>query len=377
MYLQFFHLAASCLFLLQSKPAPPAPTGQEASLRAHVEKLTSSEMEGRGQSPGKDKARDYIVGEFTKLGLKTAGTLKSYVQEFKEPQPGKNVVALLPGSDPKLAQEFVIVSAHYDHKGKIGNQVFPGADDNASGVAAMLEVAHTLKEMKPAVKRSVLFIAFDLEEAGLLGSIAYAKQPPIPLANVALFTTMDMVGRPTYDIVDNYLFVMGVEHAEGARATIKKVFEGSTLKPGIIGTDLIGARSDFAAFAAQKIPYLFFSTGEHSDYHKPTDTADKIDFPKLTDNTQLIQKCIVEFANAPARLTWNEQKPDIDEMKAFAEVFHKFKENSSKLGLDEMTTGMLGNVCTQLDAIVKRGTVTPDDRKMLKTIVDQMISSMR
>lgn len=372
--------ALSVILLFQSQPATAAASADaalETALRAHVEKLASPEFEGRGAGAGKDLARKYIINEFTKIGLKPAGALKSYIAEFKEPKAGQNIVGLLAGADAKLAKEFIIVSAHYDHKGKIGADIFPGADDNASGVAAMLEVAKLLKSSKSAPKRSVLFIAFDLEEAGLLGSFAFIKNPPVPAASIAAFTTMDMLGRDTYNIIDNYLFVAGVEHAESSRAIVKKSFEGTGLKPGIIGTDLIGARSDYAAFAEQKIPYLFFSTGEHQDYHKTSDTPEKINYTKLAKNAQIIGRCAIELANAAARPAWNEQKPDLDEMKAFNEVFHKFKDNAKQLQLDDMTAGMLADVCKKLDEIVKVGTVTPGDRQMLKTLVETMMGAMR
>ncbi|MBI3820280.1 MAG: M28 family peptidase [Planctomycetes bacterium] len=368
-------LAFAFLSLLyQSRPADPSANVQESALRATVEKLASPEFEGRGQSPGKDKARDYIISEFTTFHLKPAGNLKAFTHDFKK---GRNIVGMLTGSDPKLASEFVVVSAHYDHLGKVNDKIYPGADDDATGVAAVLEIARCLSGNPKLVKRSVLFILFDLEEAGLVGSEAFVESPPVPLDKISLFITMDMIGRDTYDVVDNFLYVLGAEHASGTKEWIKTAFEGMSINPGIVGTDLIGNRSDYGPFAARKVPYLFFGTGEHRDYHKPTDTADKILYPKLTKNARIVLRCALAAANSATRPAWTEQKPDIDEVKALSVILIKFKEKGKELGLDDMTLAMLGGVETTTAEILKRGTVTAEERAKLKEVVQQMMIALR
>ena len=221
----------------------------------------------------------------------------------------RNVVAALPGADPALKEQWVAVGAHYDHLGlgdrnslapsQIG-QVHHGADDNASGTAGVLELARMAANAKPGWKRSVLFMAFAGEEVGLLGSSWFVNHPTVPLAGIDGMINMDMIGR----MKDDRLFVGGVGTSPG----LKPALEALDKKVGLSleFTNSGYGASDQTSFNAKKIPVLFFFSGLHTDYHKPSDTADKINAPGAIKALSLIYGAIDRLASDPAKLAYVE-----------------------------------------------------------------------
>ena len=222
-----------------------------------------------------------------------------------------NVLAWLPGQ----TDEYVIVGAHYDHLGR-GNvdslapsqigQIHPGADDNASGTAGVLELARLLAPQRGQLKRSILFMNFAGEELGLLGSAEWVKEPTRPLAKAVAMINMDMIGR----IRDDKVYVGGV----GTGSTFKSVLEQAEKDtPFKIEYSAGGyASSDHTSFVARKIPVLFFFSGLHSDYHKPSDTWDKINAPSAARLLDMVGNVAVQLANAdtpPAFQVVAEEKP--------------------------------------------------------------------
>jgi hypothetical protein len=191
----------------------------------------------------------------------------------------RNVVAAITGTDSMLQNEWLIIGAHYDHLGlgdrnslapsQIG-QIHHGADDNASGTAGVLEVARLAVRNKHEWKRSVLFITFAGEEIGLLGSSYFANHPAIPLKNTMAMINMDMIGRLTND----RLFVGGVGTSPPFKQWLENLNESVGLQ--LDYSDSGYGASDHMSFNAKKIPVLFFFSGLHTDYHKPSDTSDKI-----------------------------------------------------------------------------------------------------
>jgi len=224
----------------------------------------------------------------------------------------QNVVAVLPGSDESVADEYVVIGAHYDHlgTGQYGarrgrGQVFNGADDNASGTAALMEIAQALGTTGLRLRRSVLFIAFDGEEAGLLGSSHYVGHPLVPLAKTVAMINMDMVGRPKQGEV----IVMGVDTAKGFEETVTRLARtagvGLTVRPG--GDP--GGRSDQAPFYFRKVPVLFFFGTLHNDYHTPDDDWEKINNDGLGRIARLVMLTVRAVANDEARPTFVPPKP--------------------------------------------------------------------
>jgi aminopeptidase YwaD len=222
-----------------------------------------------------------------------------------------NVLAYLPGK----TDEYVIIGAHYDHLGR-GNfdslapsqigQIHPGADDNGSGTAGVLELARLLAPMKGQLKRGILFADFAGEELGLLGSAAWVKDPTRPLDKAVAMLNMDMIGR----IKDQKIYIGGVGTGSTLKAAVEEAQTNSGFKieysPGGYSS------SDHTSFVAKKIPVLFFFSGLHSDYHKPSDTWEKIDPVAATRLLEIVGKTGEELADADARPSFivvAEEKP--------------------------------------------------------------------
>ena len=214
-----------------------------------------------------------------------------------------NVLAYLPGK----TDEYVILGAHYDHLGRgtfdslapsqIG-QIHPGADDNASGTAGLLEVARILAPLKGQLERGILFASFAGEELGLLGSAAWVQNPTKPLDKAVAMLNMDMIGR----IKDNKVYIGGV----GTGSTLQKILDqahgDSPLKFEISQSGYTS--SDHTSFVSKHIPVLFFFSGLHSDYHKPSDTWDKIAPGPAADLLNVVARVAVELARDPGRPTF-------------------------------------------------------------------------
>ena len=222
-----------------------------------------------------------------------------------------NVLAWLPGQ----TDEYVILGAHYDHLGygnfdslapaQIG-QIHPGADDNGSGTAGVLELARLLAPQRGQLKRSILFMNFAGEELGLLGSAEWVKEPTRPLAKAVAMLNMDMIGR----IKDDKVYIGGV----GTGSTLKSALEQAQKDtPFKIEYSAGGySSSDHTSFVAKKIPVLFFFSGLHSDYHKPSDTWEKINAPSAARLLDMVGNVAVQLANAdtpPAFQVVAEDKP--------------------------------------------------------------------
>jgi Zn-dependent M28 family amino/carboxypeptidase len=209
----------------------------------------------------------------------------------------RNVIGMVEGSDARLRDEYVLVTAHYDHVGAGGPEIFHGADDNASGTAAAIAIAEAFAS-GPRPDRSVVFVVFDAEEDGMLGSAYYAAHPLLPLANAVAVLNMDMIGRNEevpglkgVEPVGNAVNLVGTLYNPDLRSTIERanaaIGLGLDYKTDTNGSDWFG-RSDHISFAARGVPMVMFNTGEHPDYHTPNDTADRIDYPKMLKITRLV-----------------------------------------------------------------------------------------
>ncbi len=221
-----------------------------------------------------------------------------------------NVVGLLEGSDPELRDEYVIFSAHMDHVGvgspnAAGDSIYNGADDDASGTAAVLELAEAYARLDPAPKRSLIFLTVSGEEKGLWGSGYYAEHPTVPLEQVVANLNIDMIGRNWDDTV----VVIGKEHSD-LGATLERVNAdhpelNMTAIDDIWPEERFYFRSDHYNFARKGVPILFFFTGTHEDYHRPSDHVAKIDAEKESRIVRLLFYLGLEVANAPERPKWD------------------------------------------------------------------------
>lgn len=260
------------------------------------------------------KARDGILatGKPASVKLKTKLTLQ---QDKRIRQVlGSNVLGYIEGSDPALKDEVVVVSAHYDHLGKKGEDIFNGADDNGSGTSTVLEVAQALAEAKKqgaGPRRSVLCLLVSGEEKGLLGSKYYVENPVFPLENTVADVNVDMVGRVDKKHADNpnYIYVIGSDRLstqlheinETANATYTQLELDYTYNADD-DPNRYYYRSDHYNFAELGIPAIFYFNGTHDDYHRPSDTVDKINFEKMARIGQLVFHVTWELANRDERI---------------------------------------------------------------------------
>ncbi len=280
----------------------------EKQMKKDIEYLASDELEGRDTgSPGEAKAADYVAKRFDKLGLTPKGT-DNYFQTFtfkqrknphavdtteRKEMTGKNVVGYIDNGAPST----VVIGAHFDHLGYGGkgsgsmdtasSAIHNGADDNASGVAMMLQLAANFT--KGPKHNNYLFIAFSGEEKGLFGSNYYAKNPTIDIDRVNYMINMDMVGR-----LDDKkaLAVYGIGTSPGWKEACEKANK--------YGFDLIYEESgvgpsDHTSFYLQDVPVLHFFTGQHEDYHKPSDDVDKINFDGMVLVASYVYDIVVDM----------------------------------------------------------------------------------
>jgi Peptidase family M28/PDZ domain/PA domain len=261
-----------------------------------------------------------------------------------------NVVGLLPGSDPQLASQYVVIGAHYDHLGLGGpeslaanpeGQIHHGADDNASGTSALLELARVMAASRGQLKRSVVFVAFSGEELGLLGSAAYTRNPPVPIAATVAMLNMDMVGR----LRNRSLFIGGMGTSPVWKPLIERLNAGTGSQSHFelsYGQDGFGP-SDHQSFYVKDIPVLFFFTSTHDDYHKPSDTADKINAEGIAQVAEFVREIVTAIANEPERLAFtkvkSESRPTGGGFRVYLGTIPNYSDQADGMKLDGVRPG--------------------------------------
>jgi Zn-dependent M28 family amino/carboxypeptidase len=228
-----------------------------------------------------------------------------------------NSVGILEGSDPRLKNEYIVFSAHMDHVGVAGprgsggcraqgaDSICNGADDDGSGTVAVVEIAEAFAGLRPRPKRSIVFLTVSGEEKGLWGSGYFAEHPPVPLSNVVADLNIDMIGRNWKDTI----VAIGKEHSD-LGATLNRVAAAHpelNMRPidDIWPQENFYFRSDHFNFARKGVPILFFFSGTHADYHRPSDSPDKIDAEKESRVARLVFYLGLDIANAAERPKWN------------------------------------------------------------------------
>jgi hypothetical protein len=288
------------------------PVFSQKALLDHVAWLSAPEREGRGVgTKGLEAAADYIAAAFKSYGLQPGGDGGTYFQPFPSPKTPsgapvtlRNVIGVLPGSKAEWAGQSALLTAHYDHlglgwpdvhKGDEG-KLHPGADDNASGVAVMLELAKALASgEKP--QRTIAFVAFAGEESGLLGSKHYVEHPAFALDRTIGVINLDTVGR----LFDKKVSVI----ATGTATEWQHIFRGAGFVTGVEGRMIPDAleSSDQKSFIDKGVPAVQIFTDPHPDYHRPGDTADKVDGPGLVKIATFVKEGIVYLGERDQPLT--------------------------------------------------------------------------
>lgn len=273
-----------------------------SELKTYIDILADDTFEGReAGTRGGRAAGNYLLREMERAGLRPAGESGSFFQAV--PGGGRNLLGLVPGSDPQVRDEVILIGAHYDHVGygRATNSFGPlgyihnGADDNASGVAGLLEILDALRTLPQPPRRSLLVACWDAEEAGLVGSRHWVRYPTLPLEHVVLAINLDMIGR----MRDGRLEVLGTRTAVGLRRLVSEAHGSGSLS--LIFDWTMKSDSDHWSFYERDIPVLMFHTGLHEDYHRPSDDAHRINHAGLEAVTRLIFRCVLQIADGEAR----------------------------------------------------------------------------
>lgn len=303
------------------------------SLKANLTFLASDSLEGRGTpSRGLDIAAEFIAANFRRAGLEPVGddgyfqTTTSTQRGGGDPMKVRNVIGVLRGSDPKLKNSYILVTAHYDHLGMKrqgeGDLIYNGANDDGSGTVSVIELAYALAKYKP--KRSIVFMTFFGEERGLVGSTYYGKNPIFPVADTIADINLEQVGR-TDD--NEHPRVNAVSMTGEDYSDVGKIFEaaGKVLGTGVERhpqySDAFFFRSDNAALALQGVPaHTICVAFEYPDYHGLADTADKIDYANMTKVDRLTALGIMMISDNATDPKWNESNPKTERyVKAWRE----------------------------------------------------------
>ena len=296
-------------------------------IRPHVIKLADDRLEGRGAGyAGERKAADYIAGEFKKIGLKPVasdGGKKSYFQEFKfypshpekpwEMLASRNVVGFLEGKDATLKNEIVVVGAHYDGQGRVGqadpgrygidpskpstDEIWNSADDNAASVATILEIARAIVDGKIATKRSILFMAFGAEEHGMSGSMYYVGHPVLPLGNHVAMINLEKLGR-----VPDKPFSINAMMSSATWKDVLASAQGHTKTVVVPNIPFNVPDSDHYPFNASRVPAVMFYVSGVSDAHLSSDTADKIDFGRVAEAARFTAAMLLDLSTREKRI---------------------------------------------------------------------------
>jgi hypothetical protein len=283
------------------------------SLKKDLFFLASDSLEGR--YPGTksmEMATDYLVAKFNDIGLKPISN--TFIQEFPlAPFWGRNIIGIIEGNDSVLKDEYIVLGAHYDHLGwdyivlgvhydHLGwdyknnqKRVYNGADDNASGITALMEVARNILHNKELLKRSIMIVAFDAEEKGLLGSKYFIKNPLVELEKIKIMLSVDMIGMYSFT---KQLTFSGCASFEGGTDFLKNVKQVDSINIKYLDySSMWKDRTDTKHFYDNKIPSMYVSTGLTPYYHKYSDDAELIDFVGLSKISEQLVNISIELSN--------------------------------------------------------------------------------
>ena len=275
-------------------PTIQLPTKQ---LLKDIEAISSDDFQGRKTGTiGAEMTRTYLTIRLNEIGLKSYPGQNGFEQEFDikikngtEIIKGKNLIAYIPGKTDSV----IVISAHYDHLGIINNVIYNGADDNASGVAGLLQFAEYFTKNKP--NHSMIFAFFDAEEIGLLGAKAFVANPPIKLEKIKLNINMDMISHNNKGelyAVGTFKYPALKRYFTNTNSNIKILFGHDDPK---LGSNDWTNQSDQGAFNEKNIPFIYFGVEDHKDYHKTTDKYQNINNVFFIDAVNAIQEIIINM----------------------------------------------------------------------------------
>lgn len=304
---------------------PFAETIDQEDLRKLLYVYASDYFQGRDTgSEGQKRAVNFLKEFYQARNISAASGTEDYFQKVELTIRGKeikseNVVAIVEGST--IPDEYIVISSHLDHVGMKDGQIYNGADDDGSGTVALLEIAEAFQKAANAglqPKRSVVFLHVTGEEKGLLGSKYYTDNPLYPIANTVANLNIDMVGRidPKRDSENrNYIYLIGSDRLSTELHEISEAVNKATTKIELDYTynaendpNRFYFRSDHYNFAKNNIPVIFYFNGTHDDYHRPSDTVEKIEYDLLTERAKLVFYTAWEVANRESKLVVDKAK---------------------------------------------------------------------
>ncbi len=306
-----FFLAPSTQDPVQQPASRPVARQDAITAKAAettVRHLASEKFHGRqaGTKYG-NKAAAWVAQQLQTLGLEP-GNKGSWFHEFPLPydKKGKNVIGILKAK--KATKDYIVIGCHHDGQGAVNDKAYkPSADDNASGVAAMLMLAEYFTKHRDKLETNLAFVSFDGEELGLIGSRYFVSREVLPVDRIRFMMVFDLIGGRFFPWDEDRLFVMGSEFSDNVRAIADKQSQKRPMQVDLLGTYVlepvgaIAARSDYAAFRQARIPYLFLSTATPWYYHTVHDTADGVDFGLVAKNTRYAADVLMEIATQADR----------------------------------------------------------------------------
>ncbi len=347
-------LSAALALLLQASP----PKAEDFA--RHVRALADDSMRGRDNgSPEGLRAAQYVADRFREAGLKPAGRegyFHDFVAKFSAADSreiaGRNVIGLVEGENPR---EFVVVAAHHDARGVVGGKIQNGADDNASGVAMVVELARAFARGRPG--RSILFVSFDAEEDGLIGSREYVKSGLVDPGAVAAMFVFDLVGGDLFEWEGDRLYALGTEFSAdlaervgrlaGAARDLEVVRAGVHLIEIPVGQ----ARSDYHAFRSRGVPFVFFSTGTPWYYHTEHDDPDVLNYGKMERAAWFIHRVIEETAAHPGRPAFRQPPAPEGDVVLMKAALEKILASAGRIRLSEAHAAQARRLLEEIAAL--------------------------
>jgi hypothetical protein len=334
---------------------PNLPKVNENALRKIVRYIASDEMKGRrAGSREAHKTAKYIAQMFHLIGLE-APVKGNYLQYFRVgKQICVNVLGLLEG---KKQDEIIIIGAHHDGLGINKDLIFNGADDNASGVSMLIELARVLSRVKNKLKRSILFVSFDAEEICYRGSSYFVRSKVYNLENIVAMICLDLIGGSLFEFEKDTLYALGSEYSKELSDLIKDEIVKSDLeivRLGIYTIEPFGkiiARGDHAPFRDARIPFILFSTGTPWYYHTPYDDPQNLNYKKMSRIARFLAGFIYKLANLPQRPSFMKPETDPSEIKIFKKRLKKILKHKDLLGLKPLDVERLQEFIRELKAM--------------------------
>jgi hypothetical protein len=380
-----WYVGIDCIAMAAIDPTHFAPTTDLARrLQAHVQFLASAELKGRKPgTPGHRKAADYIVTEFQQAGLLALPSLKGYRQTVSQ-ELGDNLIGIRSAA-ASLRSGWILIGAHYDHLGG----AYLGADDNASALGILIELARSLPSLN---NHSVLFAAFNTEEApyirtGLMGSQHFTNHLPAEIGSLSRFKAviiMDLMGGVHWEPLQNTIFATGAEKSPGLYRRVKSAAQAETMAPLSvlpIGLHLVEeiplvgrvAFSDYDAFRNASVPFLFLSAGRTPRYHQPSDLPNTLHYERMASTVHWLQHLVssIDQDTEPYRFEKNGLEFS-DEIEAFRPLTIKAAEEATTIpGTSSLSLWKLKRDRDWLERL-NPTEATPEDVKRLERLSIRM-----